>query len=69
MATAKANSMTFIEEYTDGEGEQRRCTAFHERLMENVEKLSLDGFDSVMLGVLFIFMSLLCRCGAEAEFH
>lgn len=32
---------------------------------ENVEKLSLDGFDSVALGVMLIFSALLCRHGAE----
>lgn len=35
------------------------------QFLENVEKLSLDGFDSVMLGVMFILMSLLCRYGAS----
>lgn len=34
---------------------------------ENVEKLNLDGFDSVALGVMFIFMSLLCKYGAESQ--
>ncbi len=34
-------------------------------LMENVESMKLDGFGSVALGVMFIFMSLLCRYGAE----
>ncbi len=32
-----------------------------------VEKLSFDGFDSVALGVMFIFMSLLCKYGAECK--
>lgn len=35
------------------------------QFMENVELLSLDGYGSVMLGVAFIIMSLLCKCGAE----
>lgn len=35
------------------------------QFMENVEKISLDGFGSVTLGVMFIFMSLLCKYGAE----
>lgn len=35
------------------------------QFMENAEKLALDGFDSVALGVMFIVMSLLCRHGAE----
>lgn len=38
-----------------------------EQLMPNVEKLSLDGADSVALGVMFIVMSLLCRYGAECR--
>lgn len=33
--------------------------------MEDVEKLSLNGFDSVALGVAFAIISLLCRHGAE----
>lgn len=36
-----------------------------EQFAENVEAMSLDGYDSVALGVMFIFMSLLCRHGAE----
>lgn len=35
------------------------------QMMENVEPMSLDGFSSVALGVMFIVMSLLCRHGAE----
>lgn len=37
------------------------------QFMENVEKLSLDSFDSVALGVMFIVMSLLCKYGAECN--
>lgn len=37
------------------------------QFMDNVEKLNLDGFDSVTLGVMFIFMSLLCKYGAECK--
>lgn len=37
------------------------------QFIQNAEKLNLDGFDSVTLGVMFIFMSLLCKYGAEAE--
>lgn len=33
--------------------------------MENAEPLTLDGFDSIALGIMFIVMSLLCRYGAE----
>lgn len=33
--------------------------------MENVESLTLSGYDSVALGVMFIVMSLLCKYGAE----
>lgn len=33
--------------------------------MENVDKLDLDGYDSIAIGVIFIFMSLLCKYGAE----
>lgn len=36
-------------------------------LMENVEAMSLDGFDSVVLGIMFIVISLLCRYGTELE--
>ncbi len=36
------------------------------QFMENVEKLSLDGFDSVALGVMLIIVSLLCKYGAES---
>lgn len=32
---------------------------------ENVETLSLDGFDSISLGVVLIIVSLLCKYGAE----
>lgn len=35
------------------------------QFMENVEKLSLDGNGSVMLGVMFIVISLICKYGAE----
>lgn len=35
-------------------------------LME-VEKLDLDGFESVSLGVMFIVMSLICKYGAELK--
>ncbi len=35
--------------------------------MENVEKLSLDNFGSLALGVMFIISSLLCKYGAERE--
>lgn len=34
---------------------------------ENVADLSLDGFDSVMMGVMFIVMSLMCKYGAECR--
>lgn len=37
------------------------------QLMENVDKLSLSGFDSVTLGVAFIVVSLLCKYGAEGK--
>ncbi len=33
--------------------------------MESVEKLNLDGSDSLVLGVAFIITSLLCKHGAE----
>lgn len=33
------------------------------------EAFKLDGGDSVSLGVMFIVMSLLCKCGAEAIDH
>ncbi len=36
-----------------------------EHFAENVEIMSLDGYDSVALGVMLIFMSLLCKYGAE----
>lgn len=36
------------------------------QVMGNAESMHLDAFDSVALGVMFIFMSLLCRCGAES---
>lgn len=32
---------------------------------ENTQTLTLDGFDGVALGVMFILMSLLCKYGAE----
>lgn len=35
------------------------------QFLGDVEKLSLDGYDSVVLGVTFIIVSLLCRYGAE----
>lgn len=35
------------------------------QFMENAEKLNLDGFNSVALGIMFIVMSLLCKLGAE----
>lgn len=35
------------------------------QLMENVEKLSINGFESVALGVMLIVTSVLCRYGAE----
>lgn len=35
--------------------------------MQGVEKHSLGSFDSVTLGVMFIFMSLLCSYGAECR--
>lgn len=37
------------------------------QFVQDVEKLSLDGFESVALGVMFIFMSLLCKYGAECN--
>lgn len=37
------------------------------QFVESAEKLSLDGFGSVELGVMFIFMSLLCKYGAECK--
>lgn len=37
------------------------------QLMENVEKVSMDGFDGVALGVTFIVVSLLCKYGAEPK--
>lgn len=30
------------------------------------EAIDFDGYDSVAIGVMFIFMSVICRCGAEA---
>lgn len=33
----------------------------------NVETIDFDGFDSVTPGIMFIFMSLLCKYGAELE--
>lgn len=38
-----------------------------DQLMENVDKLSLSGFDGVALGVTFIVVSLLCKYGAEIK--
>ncbi len=38
-----------------------------DQFMENVEKLNLDGFDSVMLGVMLIIASVLCKYGAEIQ--
>lgn len=35
------------------------------RFAENAEKISLDNFESVALGVAFIFVSLLCKYGAQ----
>lgn len=35
------------------------------QFVENVKKVHLDGFDSVALGVMLVFASLLCRYGAE----
>lgn len=35
------------------------------QFMENVEKVRLDGLDSVALGVMLVYVSLLCRYGAE----
>lgn len=37
------------------------------QFMEGVEKFSLDGFDSMALGGMFIFVSLLCKYGAECK--
>lgn len=37
-----------------------------EQFMGAAETLTLDSFDSVALGVMFIVMSLLCRHGAES---
>lgn len=37
------------------------------RLMEDVEKLSIDGIDSVALGAMLILVSLLCKHGAKPE--
>lgn len=34
---------------------------------ENVEKVSVDGFDSVAWGVMFILISLFCKYGAECK--
>lgn len=33
----------------------------------NTEKIELDGFENVVLGVTFIVVSLLCKYGAESE--
>ncbi len=35
------------------------------QFMTNVEAVTVDGFDHVVLGVMFIFISLLCHHGAE----
>ncbi len=35
--------------------------------MAGTEKISIDGFESVMLGIMFIFISLLCKYGAEEK--
>ena len=37
------------------------------KVMGNAESMHLDTFDSVGLGVMFIFTSLLCRHGAELK--
>lgn len=37
------------------------------QFMENVEKVSLDGFDSVGLGIMCMVISLLCKYGAECR--
>lgn len=37
------------------------------QLMKDVEKLSLEDFDSVAMGVVFLIVSLLCRYGAELK--
>lgn len=37
------------------------------QFIPDVEKLSLDGFNSVVLGVMLIAMSLLCAYGAECR--
>lgn len=34
---------------------------------ENVEKVSVDGFDSAAWGVMFILISLFCKYGAECK--
>lgn len=38
-----------------------------EQFLGTVESMAQDGFDSVALGVMFIFMSLLCKYGAECR--
>lgn len=37
------------------------------QFVQDVEKLDLDGFGSVALGVMFIFMSLMCKYGVECN--
>lgn len=37
------------------------------QFMKDVEKLSLEDFDSVAMGVVFLIVSLLCRHGAELK--
>lgn len=37
------------------------------QFVEGTEKLNLDGYASVALGVMFLVMSLLCRYGAELQ--
>lgn len=37
------------------------------QFMETSERIQIECFDSVALGVMFIFMSLLCKYGAEKE--
>lgn len=37
------------------------------QFMQDVEQLSLDSSDSVVLGAMFIFVSLICKYGAECK--
>lgn len=37
------------------------------QFMDTIEKVSVDGFDSVGLGVMCVVMSLLCKYGAECR--